>query len=451
LAEGLPLQGSPGKTVTRAGKPMSDCETTFTQADEALVTAKPRVLERVARKIVLRRLASLETGQLTLHDEHGQHVLGKAQVGADMKVSVDVLDPRFYSEIALGGAIGAAEAYMQGFWSCDDLTMLVRLLVRNRTVLDNMGGGSAWLVSPLRKILHRINRNTRRGSRRNIAAHYDLGNNFFRLWLDETMMYSSAVFERPDMSLHEASVAKLERICRKLELTSDDHVLEIGTGWGGFAIHAASRYGCRVTTTTISREQFDYAKERVVAAGLEDRITLLLQDYRDLEGQYDKLVSIEMIEAVGHEYLDTYFAKCAELLRPEGMMLLQAITIADQRYQAALKLVDFIQRYIFPGGFLPSVTAMLHSVTQSSDMRLFHLEDIGAHYAKTLKIWRSNFLRQVRRIRTMGYSDSFLRMWNYYYCYCEGAFIERAIGNVQMLLLRPDCRRDPIVPSLSTT
>jgi cyclopropane-fatty-acyl-phospholipid synthase len=250
------------------------------------------------------------------------------------------------------------------------------------------------------------------------------------------------------MSLHEASVAKLERICRKLELTPDDHVLEIGTGWGGFALHAASHYGCRVTTTTISREQFDYAKERVAAAGLEDRVTLLLQDYRDLEGQYDKLASIEMIEAVGHEYLDTYFAKCAELLKPQGMMLLQAITIADQRYQAALKSVDFIQRYIFPGGFLPSVTALLRSLTQTSDMRLYHLEEIGPHYARTLNVWRSNFLRQVRKIRAMGYSDSFLRMWNYYYCYCEGAFIERAIGTVQMLLVRPGCRREPIVPPI---
>jgi cyclopropane-fatty-acyl-phospholipid synthase len=427
---------------------MSDYETTFMQADEALVTAKPRVLERVARKIVLRRLASLETGQLTLYDEHGQHLLGKTRDATDLKVSINVVDPRFYSEVALGGAVGAAEAYMQGFWTCDDLTMLVRLLVRNRNVLDNMNSGPARLVSPLRKILHRINRNTRRGSRRNIAAHYDLGNDFFRLWLDETMMYSGAVFERPDMSLHEASVAKLERICRKLQLSPQDHVLEIGTGWGGFALHAASRYGCRVTTTTISRDQYEHAKQRVEEAGLGDRITLLLKDYRDLEGQYDKLVSIEMIEAVGHEYLDTYFAKCAELLKPQGMMLLQAITIADQRYQAALKSVDFIQRYIFPGGFLPSVTSMLRSLTQTSDMRLYHLEDIGPHYARTLNIWRSNFMRQIRKIRAMGYSDSFLRMWNYYYCYCEGAFIERAIGTVQMLLVRPGCRRDPIVPPI---
>jgi cyclopropane-fatty-acyl-phospholipid synthase len=428
---------------------MSEYETTFESGDESIVPAKPRLLEQMARKLVLQRLAGIDNGELTLHDEHGKHVFGRSENASVLRISVDIADPRFYSEIALGGSVGAAEAYMQGFWTCDDLTGLVRLLVRNRHVLDNVDSGTARLMAPLRRILHRINRNTRAGSRRNISTHYDLGNDFFRLWLDETMMYSSAIFERQDMSLHEASVAKLERICRKLQLSPEDHVLEIGTGWGGFALHAASRYGCRVTTTTISREQFEHAKQRVADAGLEDRVTLLLRDYRDLDGQYDKIVSIEMIEAVGHEFLDTYFSRCADLLKPQGMMLLQAITIADQRYQAALKSVDFIQRYIFPGGFLPSVTAMLHSVTRSSDMRLYHLEDIGAHYARTLNCWRRSFLSQLRKIREMGYSDSFLRMWNYYYCYCEGAFIERAIGTVQMLLVRPDCRREPIVPSLA--
>lgn len=428
---------------------MSEYETTFESGDESIVPAKPRLLEQMARKLVLQRLAGIDNGELTLHDEYGKYVFGRSQDASALRISVDIGDPRFYSEIALGGSVGAAEAYMQGFWTCDDLTGLVRLLVRNRHVLDNVDSGMARLMAPLRRILHRINRNTRAGSRRNISTHYDLGNDFFRLWLDETMMYSSAIFERQDMSLHEASVAKLERICRKLQLSPEDHVLEIGTGWGGFALHAASRYGCRVTTTTISREQFEHAKQRVADAGLEDRVTLLLLDYRDLDGQYDKIVSIEMIEAVGHEFLDTYFSRCADLLKPQGMMLLQAITIADQRYQAALKSVDFIQRYIFPGGFLPSVTAMLQSVTRSSDMRLYHLEDIGAHYARTLNCWRRSFLSQLRKIREMGYSDSFLRMWNYYYCYCEGAFIERAIGTVQMLLVRPDCRRESIVPSLA--
>ncbi len=428
---------------------MSEFEIAVSQAGQVDAAVAPRLFERVARKVVLRRLANLQEGQLTLYDGQGQYVLGNAQANADLRVRIDIADDRFYSDVALGGPVAAAEAYMQGFWTCDDLTSLVRLLLRNRSVLDSMNRGTARLAAPLRKLLHRINRNTRAGSRRNISTHYDLGNDFFRLWLDDTMMYSAAVFEDPDMSLYEASVAKLDRICRKLQLSPQDHVLEIGTGWGGFAVHAASRYGCHVTTTTISREQFEYARQRIEAAGLADRVTLLLKDYRDLGGRYDKLVSIEMIEAIGHEYLDTYFAKCAELLKPEGMMLLQAITIADQRYSVALKSVDFIQRYIFPGGFLPSVTAMLHAMTKSSDMRLYHLEDIGAHYARTLKCWRGSFIRQIRRIRAMGYSDTFLRMWNYYYCYCEGAFMEHAIGNVQMLLVRPDCRREPVVPSLA--
>jgi cyclopropane-fatty-acyl-phospholipid synthase len=250
------------------------------------------------------------------------------------------------------------------------------------------------------------------------------------------------------MSLREASESKLERICRKLELGPEDHVLEIGTGWGGFALHAASRYGCRVTTTTISREQHEFAKARVIEAGLEDRVELLLEDYRDLDGRYDKLVSIEMIEAVGHEFMDTYFDKCASLLKEDGAMLLQAITIADQRYVGALKSVDFIQKYIFPGGFLPSVTAIADSLTRSTDMRLFHLEDIGPHYAETLKHWREAFTSNLDRIWSMGYREEFLRMWQYYYCYCEGAFRERAIGTVQALLVKPGSRRAPLVPAL---
>jgi cyclopropane-fatty-acyl-phospholipid synthase len=251
------------------------------------------------------------------------------------------------------------------------------------------------------------------------------------------------------MTLGQASTAKLDRICRKLELCEDDHVLEIGTGWGGFAVHAARKYGCRVTTTTISREQFEFAKARVEKAGLSDKVTLLLDDYRDLDGTFDKLVSIEMVEAVGHEYLDGFFSRCSDLLKPGGMMLLQAITITDQRYRSALKSVDFIQRYIFPGGFLPSVTRLLESSTRSTDMRIYHLEDIGEHYARTLATWRQNFRRTIKQVRAMKFSEEFLRMWHYYFCYCEGAFLERVIGNVQVLFIKPRCRRKPLTPSLA--
>jgi cyclopropane-fatty-acyl-phospholipid synthase len=292
----------------------------------------------------------------------------------------------------------------------------------------------------MRRALHWANRNSRDGSRRNIAAHYDLGNDFFALFLDETLAYSCGVFEREDATLHEAQLAKFDRICRRLRLTAADHLLEIGTGWGGLAIHAAARYGCRVTTTTISREQHALAAQRIAQAGLEDRVTLLLEDYRDLDGSYDKLVSVEMIEAVGHQYLDDYTAQCSRLLAPEGAMLLQAITIQDQFYEAALESVDFIQRYIFPGSFIPSVTAIVDSVRRSTDMKVFHLEDIGPHYATTLGRWRTSFLARLDDVRRLGYPESFLRMWDFYLCYCEGGFLERQLGDVQMLLTKPRCR-----------
>ena len=298
----------------------------------------PGVLHKFARKLVFNRLQQIEVGKLSLSDSGETRILGSSD---DLAATVNVIDPRFYTSVAFGGALGAAEAYMLGYWNCDDLTNVVRILVRNRHVLEHMDSGLARIATPIAKAAHWVNQNTRSGSRRNIAAHYDLGNDFFNLWLDETMMYSSAVFEREDMSLEQASVAKLTRICNKLSLTSDDHVLEIGTGWGGFAVFAAQNYGCKVTTTTISKEQYAFAKQRVAKAGLEDKVTLLLEDYRDLDGSYDKIVSIEMIEAVGHKYLDTYFAQCSRLLKANGMMLLQSITIADQRYKAALRSVDF--------------------------------------------------------------------------------------------------------------
>ncbi|MCJ7558300.1 MAG: cyclopropane-fatty-acyl-phospholipid synthase family protein [Gammaproteobacteria bacterium] len=428
---------------------MSEYESPMDADDFRPTPYTMRGSDRLARKLVLGRLARLAYGSLRIYDGYGFQGFAGTEKGSELSATIRVTDGRFYTNLALGGAVGAAEAYMLGYWHSDDLTGLIRLLAVNRNVLENLDSGLARLANPLRKALHWINRNTKSGSRRNISAHYDLGNEFFSLWLDDSMMYSAAVFDRPDMSLEEASAAKLDRICQKLELTAEDQVLEIGTGWGGFAIHAATHYGCRVTTTTISREQYDFARARVTQAGLDDRITLLLKDYRDLEGEFDKVVSIEMIEAVGHEYLDTYFSCCSQRLKPGGMMALQAITIPEQRYQTALKSVDFIQRYIFPGGFLPSVTAMLQSIGARTDMRLYHLEDIGEHYATTLRHWRERFHKKLTDIRGMGYSEEFLRMWEYYYCYCEGAFLERAIGNVQMLLVKPESRRTPIVPRLA--
>jgi cyclopropane-fatty-acyl-phospholipid synthase len=404
-------------------------------------------LQNLARTLVLKRLQGLQHGHLLIIEGDQRHGFGSATAD-EIQVTIHVEDPRFYGDIAFGGSVGAGEAWMLGYWTCNNLTSLVRLMVLNQNVMDNLEGGMAWLARPVLKLLHLMNRNTQDGSRRNIAAHYDLGNDMFKLFLDPTMMYSSAIFDTPEMTLEQASNSKLERICRKLDLKPQDHVLEIGTGWGGFAIHAASRFGCRVTTTTISQAQFELASERVKAAGLQDKVTILLKDYRDLEGQFDKLVSIEMIEAVGHQYFDTYFAKCAALLKPQGMMLLQGITIADQRYESAKQSVDFIQRYIFPGSCIPSVTALLDSITRASDLRLFNLEDIGPHYARTLAEWRINFFKNIEKVRALGYSEEFIRMWEFYLCYCEGGFKERALGDVHMLLVKPGNRAPALLPAL---
>jgi cyclopropane-fatty-acyl-phospholipid synthase len=397
-------------------------------------------LGSLAKTQLLKSLARLGSGRLTLIDASERHVFGSATQDAP-DVSLQVLDDSFYADAVFGGSIGVAESYMLGNWKTDQLTDLVRLMVLNREIIDAIDDrGLARLAMPLRKLLHWLNRNTQSGSRRNIAAHYDLGNDLFACFLDETWMYSSAIFERPDMTLAEASTAKLDRICRKLGLKPGDSVLEIGTGWGGFALHAAQHYGCHVTTTTISSQQHELASRRIADAGLQDRITLLMEDYRDLDGRYDKLVSIEMIEAVGHQFYDTYFAHCGRLLKPHGQFLLQGITITDQRFEAAAKSVDFIQRYIFPGSTIPSVTALLTSATRASDLRLFHLEDIGPHYATTLAHWRRNFFRHLDRVRALGYSEEFIRMWEFYMCYCEGGFAERALGDVQMHLVKPGAR-----------
>jgi len=400
------------------------------------------------RGAMLGRLAGLEHGSITVIDAEGSHTFGCASTASPLRTTVVVHDANVYRRLALRGSIGVGEAYMAGEWSCDDLTTLVRLFVLNPTVLDGLEKGLARLVMPVFRAVHALRRNTRRGSRANIGAHYDLGNDFYRLFLDETLMYSCAIFLTEETSLHEASLIKLERICRKLQLSPRDHVVEIGSGWGGFALHAAARYGCRVTTTTISREQYELARERVRQAGLADRVTVLLEDYRELKGLYDKLVSIEMIEAVGHQYLDTYFRTCSRLLQPDGMLLLQAITIADQQYERYQRAVDFIQHYIFPGGCLPSVAAISASMARVTDFRLYHLEDIGPHYATTLRQWRERFFANLDKIRGLGFSDSFIRMWEFYLCYCEGGFAERAIGAVQMLFTKPLCRREPIAPAL---
>ena len=395
------------------------------------------------RRAVLRQLENLRHGLLLIQEGSDTLHFGKPQ--SELRAEIRVSDPAVWGLVAGNGSIGAGEAYIHGYWSTPDLTAVIRIFVANLDVLDAMEGGLARLGRPLIQGLHWLNRNTRQGSRRNIAAHYDLGNDLFEQFLDSTMMYSAAMFASEEDTLEQAQLNKLERICQKLALRPSDHLLEIGTGWGSMALYAASHYGCRVTTTTLSREQHAYTEGRIREMGLEDRVTLLLEDYRDLEGQYDKLVSIEMIEAVGHRYLPTYFEQCARLLKPDGLMLLQAITIRDQRYEQACNSVDFIQRYIFPGGALPSVQKMLDVVTRHTDFNLHHMEDFGLHYARTLRLWHDNLRQARQRLEQLGYDDYFYRLWEFYLCYCEGGFLERTIGTAQLLLAKPAARPAPLL------
>ncbi len=401
---------------------------------------RARMGEKFAREAVFKMLGRLQVGSLTLHEGPRRHHFGNECTALEPQAEVHVHNPAAYGQMLAGGSIGAGEAFIKGYWSSPSPVAVTRLFSANLTVLESFEQKQSALVKLALKFAHRLNRNTRKGSQVNIAAHYDLGNDFFRLFLDPTMMYSSAVFTGPDMSLEAASEAKLDELCRQLELQPEDHLLEIGTGWGGMAIHAAKHYGCRVTTTTISKEQYEHARARVRAEGLEDRVTLLCEDYRNLSGQFDKLVSIEMIEAVGHEFYRDYFRICAGLLKPDGKMVIQAITVADQRYQYARDSVDFIKRYIFPGGCLPSIAVIADHIARDTDMQIVHLRDITADYATTLAHWRERFLANLDAVRSMGFSEEFVRMWEFYLCYCEGGFRERIIGTVQLALAKPGYR-----------
>ena len=391
------------------------------------------LLQRFAERGVRATFRSLRDGCLVVHDENGTERFGDLNAEP---VEITVHDARFYPAIAFDGHLGSGESYAMGWWSANDLTAVVRLMLRNRATLEALETGWARLLKPVRWLAHALHRNTRDGSRRNISAHYDLSNEFFRLFLDETMTYSCGIFERPDASLRDASVAKYEHMAALMELGSQHHVLEIGTGWGGFAIHAAREYGCKVTTTTISQQQFELATQRVREARLEDRITVIKQDYRDLTGCYDRLVSIEMIEAVGHEYYGTFFEKCAALLAPGGRMALQAITIEDHRYEATRREVDFIKKYIFPGSNIPSVTALCMAASKT-ELRMVQANEIGLHYAETLRRWRIAFAENIEQIRALGFDDNFMRLWEFYFCYCEGGFLEGAIGDVQIAFTKP--------------
>jgi cyclopropane-fatty-acyl-phospholipid synthase len=400
------------------------------------------------RNLTLRGLSSIRTGTLVLEDPAaGSSTFGRPD-RPDLRARVTIHSPRAYRRIALGGGLGAAESYLQGEWTTEDLTSTLRVFAANLAVADRLESPMTRLLNLGATLAHWLRRNSRGGSRRNIRDHYDLGNDLFALFLDDTLTYSCGVFETPQATLEQASIAKLEAVCRKLQLSADDHVLEIGSGWGSFAIHAARRYGCRVTTTTISDAQYEVAARRVAEAGLGGRVTLLRRDYRALSGTFDKLVSIEMIEAVGAEYLDEYLGVCSRLLPPQGQMLIQGIIMPEHRFKAYLRSVDFIQRYVFPGSALTSVGAIAEAIGRTTDLRINHVEDLSQHYALTLRAWRQRFLARVEDVRALGgYDERFIRLWEYYLVYCEAGFSERCTGVVQMLLTKPACRRGDVLPA----
>lgn len=394
----------------------------------------------IARQLFLTLLQKAQVGHLELREGNQSMHYGQAECASGIRASVQVHDQQLYRDMLSGGSIAAGEAYIRGYWSTPNLTEVMRFFSANLNLLEGFKSKHSWLFKQTLRLQHFFNRNTQTGSRKNIAAHYDLGNDFFQHFLDPTMMYSAAVYEDASSNLHEASINKLRILCEQLELKPSDHLVEIGSGWGAMAVYAAQNYGCKVTTTTISQEQFKLTCERVKEAGLEDRVTVLCEDYRDLKGQYDKLVSIEMIEAVGHEFFATYFAKLSSLLKSNGVAVIQGITIPDARYEAYKSSVDFINRYIFPGGCLPSLGQIAKHIAEQTDLEMIHLRDITQDYARTLAAWRDRFFQNLGAIKAMDFDDDFERLWEYYLCYCEGGFKERVIGTVQLTFAKPGYR-----------
>ncbi|WPC72207.1 SAM-dependent methyltransferase [Vibrio porteresiae] len=396
--------------------------------------------QKGARRAILRGLSRLEYGQLTLverfseSDPADQMTFG---AGDGIRAEIVVSNPNFYWRILRGGSIGGAESYIENEWDSSDLTAVIELVAANQSWLDRIEAQTGLVKRLATKIGHWLNRNTVKQAKQNILAHYDLGNDLYQTFLDKEMLYSSGCYDSPTDTLEQAQINKMERLCQQLQLSSSDHVVEIGTGWGGMAIYMARHYGCKVTTTTISDAQYDYACQRVTEQGLGHLITVLKEDYRRLTGQFDKLVSIEMIEAVGQRYLPSYLRHCQALLKPGGIMALQAITIADQRVDYYAHNVDFIQKYIFPGGFLPSVTYLAQSLTKQTDFVIRQLHDFGLDYAATLKAWRARFEHALPQITALGYPPEFIRLWRFYFCYCEGGFMARSISVVHLTMTRP--------------
>ena len=405
-------------------------------ASNTVIKSKPSVLAKIFKKLLLYQFKQIKYGCIILNEGDSKIVFGDEN--SNLKVEAHVLSDEFYVLAGSGGDLGIAEAYSAGYWDADDMVKLIQIVIKNQEIQKSLEGGFAKFLNPINRYIHRSRRNTVSGSKENIVAHYDLSNEFFQTWLDKSMTYSCAIFEPENLSLYDASKEKLDRICRKLNIQSDDHIVEIGTGWGSFALHAVKKYDCRVTTTTISNRQYEYVAKLIEKEGVKDKITLLKNDYRELNGQFDKLVSIEMIEAVGHNYIEQFFKTCSSLLKPNGLMAIQGITYHEQGFENHLKSVDFIKKYIFPGSNLISVNHVLSVIKGYTDLSLVHLEDITKYYAETLKLWREKYKSEIKEIKRMGYSDEFLRMWDYYFIYCEAGFRERFIGDVQLVMAKPE-------------
>ena len=407
-------------------------------ADKIKLSKNSSLLTSLFKRMFLKKMKSISYGYLTIIDNNKTLSFGNSNHSLSAKV--EILSPEFYVLLGSGGDLGVAEAYIAGYWKSKDLVELLQIVIKNQAFLKELDSGIVKLFKPINYFIHRNRQNTLLGSKKNILAHYDLSNDFYSLWLDPTMTYSSAIFEPEGITLQEASIEKLDRICRKLDIKNEDKIIEIGSGWGSFAIHAAKKYGCQITTTTISDAQYKYVKSLIKKEGLEDKIELLNKDYRNLTGQFDKLVSIEMIEAVGNNFMKNYFNAISKLVKSNGLILIQGITYNDQGFKLYKNNVDFIKKYIFPGSCLISLENIMGIIKNNTDLALVHLEDITMHYAETLYQWRQSFYDSKERVESLGFSKAFINMWEYYFVYCEAGFLERKIGDVQMVFAKSGSR-----------
>ena len=408
----------------------------FKPAQNITRNEAPTIFDRSCMNLVINLFNKIETGGLTFHlpDGSARHFGDK---NSPHQAQIAIHDYRFFKDAVLGGDVGLGEAYMNGLWDTDDIPSLFSVLIKNRRALANGNMTTAWLMRQKDRLWHTLRANTLGGSRKNIGKHYDLSNDFFQTFLDPTMLYSCGLYQGEGDTCEDAQRHKVQSVLKKAHIESSDHVLEIGCGWGGFAMEAVQQTGCQVTGITVSEEQFALAQERVRQAGLQNKITILFKDYRHVTGLFDKIVSIEMLEAVGHKYLGTFFSTCDKLLKPAGRLVIQVITVPDQHYERNRRKADWIQKYIFPGGHLPCVTALSQVVTRNTSLLMEQLEDIGTNYARTLRDWRESFTRNLDKINALGFDDVFRRKWIYYLAICEAGFRERAIGDIQVVFRKP--------------